>query len=269
MTITNNNKKKVLIVSFLFPPANTAGAVRIGKLAKYLHHFGWQPIVLTADKVKHFPQTLPVEIGEEDIIRTPYLDLSPSISYNLIGNENLSWYFYALRAGLKAINKHKIDLIFSSFSPRMSHIVAYSLHNRTGIPWVADFRDLWTLNHYTIKPEPIQFFDQQIEKKIMKKCDLMITVSNPLAQQLEKFHSKKTIVIPNGFDEEDYMESVSLTKKFTITYTGSIYPGKQDPTPLFKAINELKQEGKISSNDIEVQFFGNKLAEILSPLIEK
>ena len=89
------------------------------------------------------------------------------------------------------------------------------------------------------------------------------------ANKLQAFHSKKTIAIPNGFDEEDYTESVPLTPKFTITYTGNIYPGKRDPMPLFEAIAELKQEGKLSLDDLEVRFFGSNVAETLSPLVEK
>lgn len=307
MTVIEGKKRRVLIVSFLFPPVNNMGAVRIGKFAKYLPQFGWEPIVLTVDRVKGQPQTLPVEVDEANIVRTPYFALGPFVRYRLVGDANASsqeiakgsswgqrayrlirlmrfiylrpevsffinepwgWYPYALRKGLE-VNKSKVDIIFSTFGPRVSHLVASRLRQRTGIPWVAEFRDLWSLNPYFNKSRPFQFLEEQFEKMIMKNNSLLATVSEPLAKELEAFHSRKTIVIPNGFDEEDYTENVPLTPEFTITYTGNIYPGKHDPTPLFQAIAELRQEGRISPDDLEVRFFGSNVAETLSPSIKK
>ena len=306
MTAVESKKRKVLVVSFYFPPTNKIAAVRVGKFAKYLPQFGWQPIVLTADKVKGRSQDLPVEIDEANIMRTPYFALGSTISYELTGGqktvyrpareistwrkalyklirlmepvytlpvirtlalEPIGWYRHALKKGLEIISKEKFDIIFSSYSPSMSHFVASKLHKQTGIPWVAEFRDLWSLNHYLRKIQPFHFFEKELEKRVMKGSDLLVTVSEPLARQLEVLHSKKVVTICNGFDEDDYLDSVPLTTKFTITYTGNIYPGKQDPSPLFKAIAELEEEGKISPNDFEVCFFGGGTLTSLLPAI--
>jgi hypothetical protein len=104
---------------------------------------------------------------------------------------------------------------------------------------------------------------------VMKGSDLLVTVSEPWAKQLEMLHSKKVVTIPNAFDEEDYMDNVLPTTGFTIAYTGNIYPGRQDPSPLFKAIAELEQEGRISSSDLKVRFFGRNVIQNISPLIER
>ncbi|MCL0078842.1 glycosyltransferase, partial [Dehalococcoidia bacterium] len=308
MTVTGGNKRRVLIVSFYFPPANSIAAVRIGKFAKYLPQFGWEPIVLTVNEVKGQPQTLPLEIDEANIIRTPHFALAPFIRHKLVGDEiatsqgiskgsnsrgivyqliratrfihtrhevtfftseSWGWYPHAVRQGLEIINKSEPDIIFSTFGPRVPHFIASRLHQQTGIPWVAEFRDHWSLNPYFNPIKPFQFMEQQLEKRVMKGSNLLISVSKPWAKELEALHSKKTIVIPNGFDDEDYTGNVPLTPKFTITYTGNIYPGKRDPTSLFKAIAELRQEARISSDDFEARFFGSNAAETLSPSIEK
>jgi glycosyltransferase involved in cell wall biosynthesis len=86
--------------------------------------------------------------------------------------------------------------------------------------------------------------------------------------QLKTLHGKKVITIHNGFDDEDYREEVPLTRKFTITYTGNIYPKKRDPTTLFKALAELMAEGKIASSDLEVRFFGGNTLAALLPIVE-
>lgn len=317
MASAKSPKRRVLIVSFLFPPMNNIGALRIGKFAKYLPQFGWEPIVLTVNEAKGYSQTLPVEIDEANIVRTPYFALAHFIHYKLVGNENdelvtnenvcpreiakglnwrekayklirlmrfiysrpevssfinepCGWYPYALRKGLEILNKSKVDIIFSTFGGlRTPHLVASRLHQQTGIPWVAEFRDLWSSGPYFNKTRLFQFLEEQLEKRVMKGSNLLISVSEPMAKELEAFHSKKTIVIPNGFDEEDYTENIPLTSKFTITYTGYIFPDKRDPTPLFKAITELRQKGRISSDDFEVRFFGSNVSETLSPIIEE
>ena len=307
MTTAESKKKKVLVVSFYFPPTNSIASVRLGKFAKYLPQFGWEPIVLTANEVKGYSQNLPVEIDEANIFRTPYFALGSTISYELTGGqrtiyqappkistwrkalyklirliepvytlpvirtltlEPVGWYRHALKKGLEIISKEKIDVIFSSYSPSMSHFVASKLHKQTGIPWVAEFRDLWSLNHNLRKVQPFHFFEKELEKRVMKGSDLLVAVSEPAAKQLETLHSKKVVTICNGFDEEDYLDNVPLTTKFTITYTGNIYPGKQDPSPLFKAIAELKEEGKLSPDNFEARFFGSNTLATLLPAIK-
>lgn len=305
---TAESNKKVLIVSFLFPPAGGIGTVRVGKLAKYLPEFGWEPIVLTVNIDEKQQQTLPVEMDEVNIARVPYFSVGTTVHRNLVGDAFLStrlpsanyslkrtvhrllrlarpiytqslfqplisdpigWYPNALKKGREIISKHKIDAIFSSFSPSTSHLVASKLQRQTGLPWVAEFRDLWSQNPYSKAIKPLRFLERYVERRVMRNSSLLITVSDPLAQQLRAMHAREVVVIPNGFDEEDYLENVPLTSKFTITYTGNIYAGKRDPTPLFEAVRELKEEGKVSSENFEVRFFGGSSLNILSPLVEK
>jgi hypothetical protein len=126
---------------------------------------------------------------------------------------------------------------------------------------VAEFRDPWALNAYGRKIGFLQFLERRLEKRVMKGSSLLIGVAEGLSRQLEMLHGKRVATIHNGFDEQDYAESVPLTTKFTITYTGQIYPGKRDPTILFEALKVLKDEGKISPDNLEVRLFGqNTLA---------
>jgi len=272
--------KRVLIVSRAFPPINASGAVRVGKLAKYLPQFGWEPVVLTIANGINLPQTLAVEMDETKIVRVPHFYLGRSITrirplgvlYELpiIGtllSEPIGWYFHAVKEGLKILNKENIDVIFSSSLPKTSHFIASRLHQKTKTPWVAEYRDLW-VNSYNNRNHLYNFFERKLEKVVMKGCDLLITVSESTVKELEAVHSKRVETIHNGFDEEDYLEDVPLTSKFTLTYTGGIYAGKRDPTPLFQAVAELSKEGKISPEDFEVRFYGGSSVGNLQPIIE-
>ena len=111
MTAAESKKRKVLIVSFSFPPTNNIAAVRIGKSAKYLPRFGWEPIVLTADTAKGYPQGLPVEINEANIIRMPYFALQDFIQYKLVGSKNLPPQTQASAGGKVAWNKRMLGAI--------------------------------------------------------------------------------------------------------------------------------------------------------------
>jgi len=186
MTAVESKRGKVLIVCYSFPPTSNIAAVRLGKFAKYLPQFGWEPIVLTADKTKTGPQTLPAETDERNIFRTKSFTLS-SIAYDSLGGEEhpspyslshapsknyswrkvihkalklwqpvytlpvierlvldpIGWYFYAVKEGQRILRSNNIDAIFSSSNPPTAHFVASYLHRKTGIPWIAEFRDPW------------------------------------------------------------------------------------------------------------------------------
>lgn len=312
MEIDSNKNKKVLLISFHFPPYNDVAAVRIGKFAKYLADYGWEPIVLTVNNRLGIPRTLPVEINESKIVRTPYYAFFDVLSqaYRRINNQKsgnkssgsqekgirngsldlkmyrlfessfrlpviekfifdpIGWYKPAVKAGLETINSNDIKIIFSSYSPSVSHFIAARLHQETGIPWVADYRDDWAGNYKEYHPQPLYYFDRQWEKHTLKYSDALVSINHPLAKILENSHHKIPTVIPNGFDDADFKNSVSLTSKFTITYTGGIW-GKRDPSLIFQAFSEIKKEGKLSSEDIEIRFFGHSVNNDISPIIAK
>jgi hypothetical protein len=100
--------------------------------------------------------------------------------------------------------------------------------------------------------------ERRLELRTLAAADALVTVSEPAAAELRALHGRKTVhSIPNGFDPAEVNNPpAKLTGKFTITYTGNLYPGKQSPEPLFGALRDLISKGGISANDIEVRFYG-------------
>ena len=201
--------------------------------------------------------------------------ISPIYSHSTLFQfllDSADWYFRTVRRGMQVVAEHKIDIIFSSYPPSVSHLVAARLHRKTGIPWIAELRDLWSSDPYPDmqRVQPLQFLEERIEKRVLRSTTSLIASSLQMAQQLETFHSKKVEVIPNGFDEEDYVEEVPSTSKFTLTYTGNIGLVRRNSLILlFEAICELRREENISPNELEVRFFGGKSLTSLSPFIER
>lgn len=286
-----SKEKKVLIIAYYFPPRPGVASLRLKGLAKYLPEFGWQPVILTAklpgkpDKRYRIIQTdypgnvnsvlkaklgmdpdkglqeqvsVPLAIREEKTsFSKRFVTLLKSIT--AYPDEQKYWFKYAVNAGSKLIKKEKFDVILSSSGPSTCHLVAKHLKSKFNIPWVADFRDLWTQNHYYPYGRIRKIFEKNLELKTMFQADVLVTVSEPLAAELKKSHlSKKIYTITNGFDP-DGIFSAQLTKNFTITYTGQLYSGKQDPEPLLKAINELITDGLMNPHIIKIRFYSRNI----------
>jgi hypothetical protein len=264
------------------------GGIRLYGLAKYLPECGWNPIILT-----------PVLPGEPDprfrIIQTPYDDVvglwkkrmglntekslnaqlgvsraknRPSVIDRLVylPNEIITypdpvrgWYKHAVQAGDRLLQSEKIDAILSSSYPVTCHIIAKTLAEKYQIPWVADLRDLWTQNPYSNHCAPRRFAERRLELRTLGKASALVTVSEPLADDLSHLHAHKPVyVITNGFDPEDAcFDPPELTDKFTVTYTGVLYDGKRDPVMLFEALKNLIRDGVIDPDRVEVRFYGS------------
>ena len=288
--------KNVLIVSFYFPPIMSAASVRMGKFAKYLPGYGWKPIILTVIPKEIMTQGIPAEVDEACIHRTAYRDpvgcfsslpkqlQSPDGSKMTTGTElwkgkvkkglkkispftiqrmpdrMLGWYFYAVKEAKKIVEYEKIDAVFSSHPPPVSHLVASKIHKDVGLPWVADYRDLWTGS--TLKPYPgwLENLEKRFERRFLRGADGFITVSEELRTYLTSLHKKPVKIIYNGFDPEDF-EEPSETRKteksvFTLVYSGTLYTKKQSPAPFFEALKKLKEKGMINKDNFVTRFIG-------------
>jgi glycosyltransferase involved in cell wall biosynthesis len=235
---------KVLIVSFAFPPSNVIGAVRVGKLARYLDQRGHDVRVLTTDLVAD--RSLPLEISRERVFYTEYRqrqrwidrmarllrgrtafpaggryedapaqDGAPAGSlrqtfrrhyFGLIHIPDMraDWVRTAIPAGRQLIKKWKPEIIFASAPPNTGLMVASRLARAHKIPWVADFRDLWVDNAYYSEPIWRKPIDAILERRILRRAAGLVTVSPIWAEQLRRRHGKDVTVVYNGYAEEDF-----------------------------------------------------------------
>lgn len=279
--------RRVLVVTYNFPPRPRMGSIRLRGLAKYLQDFGWETVILTAEL-----------LGPTDphynIIETPYPGDAMSIWKSKIGlmpnkgfqeqigvsrsfresrnsfngwlvklvrgliaypDEQKFWYPFAVKAGDEILKKEHFDAILSSSGPVTCHLIAKEFKKRFGIPWISDLRDLWTQNSYYPYGPFRRLFEKQLEVKTLSISDALVTVSEPLAKQLQVLHSNKPVfAILNGYDPSE-VSSAPLTREFTITYTGQLYQGKRDPTMLFRIISELCTEGLLDRQNVKINFY--------------
>jgi len=192
-----------------------------------------------------------------------------------IPDDNDTWIWPAVNAGVKLLNSNKFDWIFSSYGPPASHLVAGILSKHYKIKWAADYRDLWIEGHIYPGMWPFTMLEKRLEEHYVGNyADILTTVSLPLAKTLENKFSVPVHLIQNGYYEEDYVKTPPPYFKHVkkrIVYTGTIYAGKQDPSPLFAAIALLVRNGNLSQDrlsDFEVLFFGSP-NDWLNSLIHK
>ena len=171
-------------------------------------------------------------------------------------DEQKLWLPFAIQAGHELLQQERYNALISSSGPVTTHMIASALKREIKILWIADFRDLWTQNHYYLYTKLRKVFEKRLELKTLRDADALVSVSEPLANKLASLHKgKQVFAVPNGFDPDD-IGSAPLTKKFTITYTGQLYHGKRDPELLLRAIREMIKEGEMEENNIEIRFYG-------------
>ncbi|MCR8641082.1 glycosyltransferase [Paenibacillus sp. N1-5-1-14] len=285
---------RILLISYFFPPYNTIGAVRTGKMAKYLTKMGHDVHVISANN-QPLQRTLLLEIPEDRVTYTKWIDVNKPVQTLLGGRDSIArqgyippkgilrksfkmlgqayktlfnfpdgqigWVPFAIREGSKRIKAWKPDVIYASAMPHSSLLVAKALSMKFGIPWVAEFRDLWVDYQYYHYGQIRRTMETWLERTTLSSAAGYVTVSEPLAETLRsKYDSKPTQVIMNGYDVDDYKAQYVSDQQdvLRIVYTGMVYEGKEDPSPLFQALNMLGDQ----SRHVRVEFYGRYLESV-------
>lgn len=283
--------KEVLIVSYRFPPQGGIAALRIGYFAKYLPNFGWHPHILA----RHFrdfelndPSLLtlipdatqvvwvaaPDPFGVKRLLDKPRLvGVAPLMT---VPSLSPSWIPSAYLSGLKLLRETRSEAIFSTSPPISSHVVAYLLKKRTGLPWIAEYRDEWSLHPATRWPSAFhKKVARRLDRLIMHSADLIVTTSPAYSALFAREFSLpagKFVTITNGFDEGDFAAAqMRLTRPngrpFHIGYVGTL-AGVQNAEPFLNAVQELIVEGIIPAEKITLRFTG-RADPLNQPLLEE
>ena len=300
--------KKILIITYYWPPSGGAGVQRWLKFSKYLPEFGYDPVILTVDEKQasyaQLDYSLLQEINPElRVHRTktfePYnlyrkLSNKKEIPYGGFTNEkkitffeklsrfirgNLfvpdprrGWNRYALKKALKLISTEKIEIVITSGPPHSTHLIGKKLKERTGIRWIADFRDPWTDIYYyksLYHSGLASRFDQYLEKTVLTNADRIITVSEEVGKLLSRKipdSTAKIAVIPNGYDDTDFENVATVqNESFTITYTGTISMNYRIDQ-FVEAVSLLPGEVK---DQLKIRFVGNVPDKIINLFNQK
>ncbi len=283
--------KNVLIISYFAPPLNLPPAIRIGKFAKYLPQFGWNPIILTVKDIDFYQTNLSLfpDFENMKIVRTKCFDYfhiiqtinkfrkkEDTISQIIFKNkenkiikfiqnmfpidDKIGWMPFCYSKAKEIIKINKIDVIFTTLGGVYhSAITSYLLAKRFDIPLIIEFRDLWV--DYPL--DEAIFFNKILnsffEKKITKFSSKIITLAPGARQFLNakyNLNDNKIEVITNGFDEEDFKKDIPFLKKeentLVFTFCGTFFT-KLSPLDLFNSL----QKSNVQNIKIKIRFIGN------------
>jgi len=288
--------KKVLIITYYWPPAGGSGVQRWLQMSAYLKDYGWQPIVYHPANAKYqvFDESLAAEISP-DVIQISRKIKDPATLYSKVGGKknqvgagmstkgkkksfvqkmaiwmrgNLFipdsrkyWIKPSVRFLKKYFSENPFDAIISTGPPHSMHIIAKKLSEKTGKPWLADFRDPWTNIDFYRDLNLSARADKKhrrLEKEVLTNADAVVSVGSTLARELEELGAEKCEVIPNGYDPGKYTDADpgSDRKEFIVSHIG-VMPAARNPEFLWEAMAELKSENAMFAEKLSIVLVGN------------
>ncbi|MFC2088549.1 glycosyltransferase family 4 protein [Calditrichota bacterium] len=265
--------KHGLIVSYYFPPTGGGGVQRWTKFIKYLSRLGWQFTVITHQNSTHstydesleaeLPQSLKIVRIVESKKNLPVSNFKSNGSYwqrwlsafYYIPDSRKSWNKILWGKLICEIDNSNFDVVICTIPPYSLAKIATKLTQKySHLPVVLDMRDPWTINPYKIHPTIFHLKqDRKYENSNISAINNYVyayqSTLDYYKESVNNFTNKSNIVIPNGFDKEDFVdlksESLKTKSGFNIAFSGTFYSHLNNPKPLFKAIAALKAQGEI------------------------
>jgi len=287
--------KKVLIITYYWPPSGGAGVQRWLKFVKYLREFGWEPIIFTPENPEipasdtSLEKDIPIGttiiktpiwepysaykkfVGrkKDDKIKTGFLaeKETPSVTENIsvwirgnlfIPDARKFWVRPSIKNLSSYLKENPVDVLISTGPPHSMHLIALGLKQKMNIPWLADFRDPWT---------NIDFYDDlkltlrsdrkhhKLEKQVVETANRVLVIGNGMAEDLRNIHHRNYDIITNGYDELQAEKAAELDASFSIAHIGSMVRTR-NPEIFWKALSEIVIENKTFSGDLEIKLIG-------------
>jgi glycosyltransferase involved in cell wall biosynthesis len=170
----------------------------------------------------------------------------------------VGWLPAARQRGVAVAREWRPDGIFASGPPFTTLLIGYLISRAVGVPLVVEFRDRWSEDPYYPPPPWRQRWNRWLEERIVRHAAGLTTVSEPWAARFRERFAKPVAVIYNGFDSEDFAALGPIDRQgggpLRIVYTGGIYPGYRDPSPLFRAIATSAR----LREQVRVEFYGTR-----------
>ncbi len=288
--------KRVLIITYYWPPSGGAGVQRWLKFVKYLREFGWEPVVYTpqnpeapanddslAEDIPEEVEVLKTKIWEpyrwykkftgqkpHDKVNAGFLTekekpgLAEKVSVWIRGNLFIPdarkfWIKPSIKFLKNYLKNHPVDAIVSTGPPHSMHLIAMALKRKTGARWVADFRDPWTQIDFYHQLQLSKWADKKhhrLEKKVLTTADRVVTVSPTCARDLEKISGKKVDVITNGFDPDDFAQLENRKSDRFEVLHIGAINKDRNAENLWKALAELCQENEDFNQKLLIKLIG-------------
>jgi len=288
--------RKVLVITYYWPPGGGAGVQRWLKFVKYLRNFGWEPVVYTPENPEwpdidnSLEQDIPSDLTvlktriwepytaykrfvgrkKDNGIKAGFLSekknpsLTEKISVWIRGNFFIPdarkfWIKPSVKYLSAWLKDNPVSALVSTGPPHSMHLIAMAIHEKHHIPWLADFRDPWT---------NIDFYDNlmlsrksdkkhhRLEKEVLSKADKIVVVSKGMSLGFQSVADRQYNVITNGFDDEIQHPNDVVPDNKFSLAHIGSLVPSRNPENLWKALNELLVEVKDFGENLKIKFVG-------------
>ncbi|KAF0194848.1 MAG: group 1 glycosyl transferase [Bacteroidetes bacterium] len=292
-----NSKRRVLIISYYWPPSGGAGVQRWLKFVKYLREFGLEPVIYTPENPE-FPsldESLFKDIPEGiEIVRTPIWEpyrfykkligagknerinagflsekkrpgMAEKFSIWLRGNFFIPdarkfWIRPSVNFLVKYLAQKPVDAIVSTGPPHSMHMIALGVKKKTGIPWLADFRDPWTnidFYHELMLSGWADKKHHRQELSVLKEADEVVVISRSMRTDFTGILNRDYTVITNGYDMDDVSNLETVPdKKFSISHIGTMVKTR-NPEALWQALSKEAGQNPVFAANLELKLVGS------------
>ena len=288
--------KKVLIITYYWPPSGGVGAQRWLKFAKYLRNSEWEPIIFTPENPDFDVKD---SSGEKDVsddievlklpIWEPYhlfrslkrKNKNTKLKQGLVlENSNKSW-FDKLSIWLRGnvilpdprrfwvrpavafldniIKSNNIDVIVTTGPPHSMHFIGQRLKRKHDVKWLADFRDPWSNWDLLDKLGTSSFarrLHRKWERNVLLNADFTLLTSKRQERQFRELGAQKVGCITNGYDEDDCPEFVNEASTKFVLSHIGLLNEMRNPKALLNALEELCNEHNDLCEDLELRLGG-------------
>ena len=296
--------KKVLIITYYWPPAGGPGVQRWVKFVKYLRDFGIEPIIYTPEnptypildphiaadipedltllKTKIFePYALASLFSKEKtqkisagIIPTKKPSLLDKLLLWIRGNlfipdARVLWVRPSVKYLSEYLTEHPIDTIITTAPPHSLHLIGLRLKEKfPSLRWIADFRDPWTTIGYHSQLRLTKRSVRKhlvMERTVLQTADTLIVTSPSTQREFQAKTSRPIEVITNGYDDDFPTQTPSLSPYFLLSHIGSLL-SERNPEPLWQVLSEMTKEQPDFRRDLRLCLAGKVSDEVLTSL---
>jgi len=285
-----SSKKKVLIITYYWPPSGGSGVQRWLKFSKYLRDFNIEPVIYTVDNpsypIKDTSLESEIPLGLE-VLKQPIFE--PNSFLSIFGNNKkkesagflnpnptlLGRFFQYVRANYfipdarkfwikpsvkflsNYLKNNEIEVVITTGPPHSMHIIGLALRDKFKIKWISDFRDPWTeIDYFQQLPltKKANKKHHQLEQEVLEKSDMVIVVGETMKKKFLK-HNHNIEVLTNGFDSYENSLTIELDSNFSITHVG-LMNADRNPTILWEVLYEISSENIDFKNNLRIKFIG-------------
>ncbi|MDB0027531.1 glycosyl transferase family 1, partial [Flavobacteriales bacterium] len=296
--------KKVLIITYYWPPAGGSGVQRWLKFTKYLPKYDWKPIVYTPEnpyfevKDEALLDDIPFEAEVwKTSIWEPYTlkdklfgkgerSQSAGVITNkksfknkllnwvrgnvFIPDPKIYWVNPSVKVLIKKIKEEGIEHIVTTGPPHSMHLIGLGLKKAIpNLKWIADFRDPWSeldlLDEFHLSSSSLKKH-KDLEKEVLQTADVALTVSETWVEDLKRLGGVRVELITNGYDSADFELKPKKNDKFIIGHYG-LLNHLRNPKNLWKALAILCKENSDFNDKLQIHLSGNIDGEALAEIV--